>query len=122
MAERLGIVYTPVEVVDFIIHSVNHILKTEFGETLGSRMFTISTRSRVPGTFITRLMQSGLISVEQLKHKYKQRNSRQRDRSSRTTSQRSTLSRRITRLSEEITSRLKAFFLRTRSRCTRRTI
>ena len=37
MAERLGIVYTPFQVVDFIIHSVNHILKTEFGETLGSK-------------------------------------------------------------------------------------
>ena len=30
MVERLGIVYTPVEVVDFIIHSVNDILKKEF--------------------------------------------------------------------------------------------
>ena len=33
MTERLGIVYTPVEVVDFIIHSVNHLLTKEFGET-----------------------------------------------------------------------------------------
>ena len=37
MAERLGIVYTPVEVVDFIIHSVDHILSSEFGESLGSK-------------------------------------------------------------------------------------
>jgi predicted helicase len=36
MTERLGIVYTPVEVVDFILHSVNHLLETEFGQTLGS--------------------------------------------------------------------------------------
>ena len=36
MTERLGIVYTPVEVVDFIIHSVNDILQEEFGQTLGS--------------------------------------------------------------------------------------
>ena len=46
MAERLGIVYT--EVVRFI-HSVNHILKHEFGETLGSRMCTTSTRSPARG-------------------------------------------------------------------------
>lgn len=31
MTERLGIVYTPTEVVDFIIHSVNDVLKAEFG-------------------------------------------------------------------------------------------
>src|SRR3954465_15919495 len=35
LAERLGIVYTPVELVDFIIHSVNDALQTEFGQTLG---------------------------------------------------------------------------------------
>ena len=71
MTERLGIVYTPVEVVDFIIHSVNHILKTEFGETLGSKGVHIIDPFTGTGTFITRLMQSGLISPEELKHKYK---------------------------------------------------
>jgi len=34
--EKLGIVYTPVEIVDFIIHSVNEVLQEEFGQTLGS--------------------------------------------------------------------------------------
>ncbi|EQA7187012.1 helicase-related protein, partial [Escherichia coli] len=37
MTERLGIVYTPVEVVDFIIHSVNDVLKQEFGQTLADK-------------------------------------------------------------------------------------
>ena len=37
MSERLGIVYTPVEVVDFILHSVDHLLQQEFGQTLGSK-------------------------------------------------------------------------------------
>jgi predicted helicase len=71
MTERLGIVYTPVEVVDFILRSVNHILKTEFGETLGSKNVHILDPFTGTGTFITRLMQIGLISPEQLKHKYK---------------------------------------------------
>jgi predicted helicase len=71
MAERLGIVYTPVEVVDFIVHSVNHILKIEFGESLGSKNVHILDPFVGTGTFITRLMQSGLISTEQLKYKYK---------------------------------------------------
>ena len=71
MTERLGIVYTPVEVVDFIIHSVNDVLKNEFGQTLGSENVHIIDPFTGTGTFITRLLQSGLISKEQLAHKYK---------------------------------------------------
>ena len=70
MTERLGIVYTPIEVVDFIIHSVNDALKNEFGQTLGSENVHIIDPFTGTGTFITRLMQSGLISKEQLAHKY----------------------------------------------------
>ncbi len=71
MTERLGIVYTPVEVVDFIIHSVAHILKTEFGQTLGSMGVHIIDPFTGTGTFITRLLQSGLIAPKDLPHKYK---------------------------------------------------
>lgn len=71
MTERLGIVYTPVEVVDFIIHSVDDVLKNEFGQTLGSENVHIIDPFAGTGTFITRLLQSGLISKEQLAHKYK---------------------------------------------------
>lgn len=70
MTERLGIVYTPVEVVDFIIHSVNDALQNEFGQTLGSENVHIIDPFTGTGTFITRLLQSGLISKEQLAHKY----------------------------------------------------
>ena len=70
MTERLGIVYTPVEVVDFIIHSVNHILQTEFGQTLGSSGVHILDPFTGTGTFITRLLQSGLVTPEQLPYKY----------------------------------------------------
>ena len=70
MTERLGIVYTPVEVVDFIIHSVNHLLQKEFNQTLGSQGVHILDPFTGTGTFITRLLQSGLIKPEELKHKY----------------------------------------------------
>lgn len=70
MTERLGIVYTPVEVVDFIIHSVNEVLQTEFGQTLGSKGVHILDPFVGTGTFITRLLQSGLIKPEELAHKY----------------------------------------------------
>ena len=71
MTERLGIVYTPVEVVDFIIHSVNHILREDFGQTLGSKGVHIIDPFAGTGTFITRLLQSGLIQAEALPFKYK---------------------------------------------------
>ncbi|MHB8915019.1 MAG: DEAD/DEAH box helicase [Thiobacillus sp.] len=70
MTERLGIVYTPVEVVDFILHSVAHLLQSEFGQTLGSKGVHIIDPFTGTGTFITRLLQSGLITPEQLPYKY----------------------------------------------------
>jgi len=70
MTEKLGIVYTPVEVVDFIIHSINDVLQQEFGQTLGSQGVHIIDPFTGTGTFITRLLQSGLIKPEELAHKY----------------------------------------------------
>ena len=71
VADRFGVVYTPVEVVDFIIHSVNDILKQEFNETLGSKGVHIIDPFTGTGTFITRLLQSKLIKPEELEHKFK---------------------------------------------------
>ena len=70
MTERLGIVYTPIEVVDFIIHSINGLLQQEFGQTLGSEGVHILDPFAGTGTFVTRLLQSGLIKPEELPHKY----------------------------------------------------
>ena len=71
MTERLGIVYTPVEIVDFLIHSIEYLLKKEFGVSLGNKGVHIIDPFTGTGTFIARLLQSGLISKEQLAHKYK---------------------------------------------------
>lgn len=70
MSERLGIVYTPVEIVDFILRSVDHLLRKEFGQTLGSEGVHILDPFTGTGTFITRLLQSGLITPEELPRKY----------------------------------------------------
>lgn len=67
---RLGIVYTPVEVVDFIIRSVNDVLHKEFGRSLADENIHILDPFTGTGTFITRLLQSGLISGESLERKY----------------------------------------------------
>ncbi|WP_254493106.1 type ISP restriction/modification enzyme [Bartonella sp. B1099] len=68
--DRLGIVYTPVEVVDFIIHSVDDVLRNEFGKSLGSRGVSILDPFTGTGTFITRLLQSNLIKLEDLEYKF----------------------------------------------------
>lgn len=72
LVEKLGIVYTPVEVVDFIIHSINDALQQEFGQTLGDKGVHIIDPFTGTGTFITRLLQSGLISKKQLAYKFQQ--------------------------------------------------
>ncbi|MDE2464534.1 MAG: DEAD/DEAH box helicase [Alphaproteobacteria bacterium] len=71
LSKRLGIVYTPVEVVDFIIRSVQDVLRDEFGTSLGNRNVHILDPFTGTGTFITRLLQSGFISKDQLAYKYK---------------------------------------------------
>ena len=71
MVEKLGIVYTPIEVVDFIIHSVNDILKKEFGRSIADENVHILDPFTGTGTFITRLLQSGLIEEKDLERKYK---------------------------------------------------
>ena len=68
--DKLGIVYTPVECVDFIIHSVDDILKKEFNTSLTEENVHILDPFTGTGTFITRLLQSGLIRPEDMKRKY----------------------------------------------------
>jgi len=70
LVDRLGIVYTPVEVVDFMVLSINEILKKEFSRTIGDENIHILDPFTGTGTFITRLIQSGLISQENLAMKY----------------------------------------------------
>ncbi|MEN8291062.1 type ISP restriction/modification enzyme [Acinetobacter radioresistens] len=71
MTERLGIVYTPIEVVDFILHSVNDVLKQEFGKSFADEGVHVLDPFTGTGTFISRLLQSGLIPSDKLVYKYK---------------------------------------------------
>lgn len=70
--KKMGIVYTPIECVDFIIHSVNDVLKTEFDTSLTEENVHILDPFVGTGTFITRLLQSGLIKPEDLERKYRE--------------------------------------------------
>lgn len=70
LADRLGIVYTPVEAVDFIVNSVDVVLRKHFGASVSSHGVQIIDPFTGTGTFIVRLLQSGLIRAEDLLHKY----------------------------------------------------
>lgn len=68
--EKLGIVYTPTECVDFIINSVEYLMNKEFGKSLSNRGVHIIDGFTGTGTFIVRLIQSGIIKPEDLLYKY----------------------------------------------------
>lgn len=63
-ANRLGIVYTPIEVVDFILHSVNWVLKHEFKRKIGDVNVEIIDPFVGSGTFITRLLSNELKLID----------------------------------------------------------
>ena len=70
--ERLGIVYTPVEVVDFILHSANEVLQDEFGRSLSDEGVHVLDPFTGTGIFLTRLLQSGIIQEADLERKYRE--------------------------------------------------
>lgn len=70
IVEKMGIVYTPVEIVDFIINSVEKVLNKEFGRSMTDENVHILDPFTGTGTFITRLLQSGIIKPEDLNRKY----------------------------------------------------
>ena len=71
LAETLGIVYTPIEIVDFLIQSTEDILQKEFGQSLSDESVNILDPFTGTGTFITRLLQSDIIRNKDFVRKYK---------------------------------------------------
>jgi len=71
-AKRLGIVYTPIEIVDFILCSTKHVLWQEFGLGLSDRNVHVWDPFTGTGTFITRLLDPslGMISRQSLQRKF----------------------------------------------------
>lgn len=69
-ADRLGVVYTPPEVVDFILHSADHVLREEFGRSLSDEGVHVLDPFTGTGIFLVRLLQSALIHEGDLSRKY----------------------------------------------------
>ena len=71
-SDALGIVYTPVEIVDFILRSADHVSKQHFGKGLTDTGVHVLDPFTGTGTFLTRLLQSGLILPDDLARKYRE--------------------------------------------------
>ncbi len=71
-SEKLGIVYTPMEVVDFILRATKGILKKYFHTDFNDQNITIFDPFTGTGSFIARLLakENNLISDEALKEKF----------------------------------------------------
>lgn len=69
-AEALGIVYTPVEIVDFILRAADDVSQKHFGKGLSDEGVTILDPFAGTSTFMVRLLQSGLIKPEDMARKY----------------------------------------------------
>ena len=68
-ADRLGVVYTPNEVVDFIIRGADHLLQKHFGKTLADDNVQILDPATGTGTFVTNLINH--LPADRLEHKYR---------------------------------------------------
>lgn len=68
--ESSGIVYTPDEVIDFILHSVNHVLKKEFKTDFSKNDVKILDPFTGTGAFVAKLLESRLLK-KNIKAKYK---------------------------------------------------
>ncbi|WP_019819475.1 DEAD/DEAH box helicase [Saccharomonospora saliphila] len=69
-ADALGIVYTPIEVVDFILRATEQALVKHLGKSLSDEGVQIIDPFVGTGTFPVRLLQSGLIKPDDLLRKY----------------------------------------------------
>jgi predicted helicase len=69
-ADTLGIVYTPQEIVDFILASVEEILRKEFGRELGDKNVHIIDPFVGTGNFMVNLMRR--LPKTQLEYKYRE--------------------------------------------------
>ena len=71
-ADRLGIVYTPVEVVDFILRSADDVLRREFGRGLTDEGVHLLDPFTGTGIFLVRLLQSGLVEDDDVERKFRE--------------------------------------------------
>lgn len=70
-SEKMGVVYTPTEIIDYILRETDRVLKREFGKSLADEGVHILDPFAGTGSFIAHLIESGLIPDDKLEFKYK---------------------------------------------------
>ena len=70
-SDKMGIVYTPTEIVDYILYNTDRLLKKEFGQSLADNDIHILDPFTGTGTFIQRLIATNLIPNRKIEQKYK---------------------------------------------------
>lgn len=70
-SDKMGVVYTPTEIIDYILRETDRVLKREFGKSLADEGVHILDPFAGTGSFIAHLIESDLIPDDKLEHKYK---------------------------------------------------
>lgn len=70
-SEKMGVVYTPTEIIDYILRETDRVLKREFGKSLADDGVHILDPFAGTGSFMAHLIESDLIPDDRLEHKYR---------------------------------------------------
>lgn len=70
-SEKMGVVYTPTEIIDYILRETDRVLKREFGKSLADDGVHVLDPFAGTGSFMAHLIESDLIPDDKLGHKYR---------------------------------------------------
>lgn len=70
-SEKMGVVYTPTEIIDYILRETDRVLRAEFGCGLSDEGVHILDPFAGTGSFIAHLIESDLIPDDKLRYKYR---------------------------------------------------
>ncbi len=70
-SQKMGVVYTPAEIIDYILRETDRVLKREFGKSLADEGVHILDPFAGTGSFMAHLIESDLIPDDKLEHKYR---------------------------------------------------
>lgn len=70
-SEKMGVVYTPTEIIDYILRETDRVLKREFGKSLADDGVHILDPFAGTGSFMAHLIESDLIPDDKLERKYR---------------------------------------------------
>lgn len=69
-SDKMGVVYTPTEIIDYILRETDRVLRSEFGKSLADDGVHILDPFAGTGAFMAHLVESDLIPDEKLRRKY----------------------------------------------------